>query len=88
MHTHYIRDEYNEAYRVWNSNDPSDMFIMVPIKDFEPTIPALGTMSRHFVADFPEDDSGELVCGLCKAEHVAAIAATSKKRGRRAHAPR
>ena len=82
MHTHYIRDEYNEAYRVWSSNDPGDVFTMVPIKTFEPTIPGLEAMPRHFVADSPEDDSGELVCELCKAEQAASIAAMPKKRGR------
>lgn len=67
-HVHYIRDNYNGAYRIWRSQDPGDVFDMIPIAEFEPYVlkfvQALGGL---FVEGFPEDDAGELTCPLCKA---------------------
>lgn len=63
-HTHYIKDEYNESYRIWKSSDPGDVFEMLPLNQFhEDLFKKLG-----FVEGFPEDDEGNTICPQCLKE--------------------
>lgn len=83
MHIHYIKDEYNEVYRLWQSTDPGDVFATIPIKEFERyNLPAFKNFPKLYVEDFPEADDGELICNLCKQEQAKATATIPKRRGR------
>jgi hypothetical protein len=65
-HVHYIRDVHNGAYRVWWSNSPGDVFDMIPIDEFERNLlPFVQRFPGLFVVDFPDDDTGALVCSVC-----------------------
>ena len=64
FHAHYIRDEYNEAYRVWCSHHPQDQFELIPVKEFP--IEFVESYTHMFVKGFPEDDDGTLQCERCK----------------------
>jgi hypothetical protein len=68
-HIHYIRDDYNKAYRVWDSSNPGDMFHMVPIADFP--LAFVKTLPATFIPGFPDDDDGTVSCKRCLQEQNA-----------------
>lgn len=54
---HYEKDEYNSAYRVWQTGNPGDVFDLIPY-DTQNIKPLLDFFQRHpsmFVEGMPED---------------------------------
>lgn len=67
-HHFHIIDHDGENIRLWRSSDFADMFAVFPMpikvrQDLCTQYP------DDFVAGFPEDDEGMLVCQLCLAEN-------------------
>jgi hypothetical protein len=80
MHIHFIRDDYNQAYRIWRSDSPGDMFDLLPYDQFSESI-VKNIPVAVVIGDFPEDDEGNLICNLCRREREQ----QSKNRSARRH---